>query len=113
MIKIFDDLRNRFDFFLRNHITFSRKDYREAGCLDENILVIETVKKYNLHLLKDLSERNIKENLYFLNIFDKYLTKKQGSDISLLDIGSKNWNYVKSEYLFVSSFSKELSLKGI
>jgi len=113
MANFFDDLRNSFDFFLRSRITFSRKDYKEKGCLDENCPVNETLKKYDLPLLKNLSERNIKENLYFLNIYDKYLSKKQCSKISLLDIGSKNWNYVKSEYLFVSSLSEEPHLDGI
>lgn len=110
MIGFFNDLRNNFDFFLRSRITFSRKNYSEEAGANVDCTGFS---KYNLSLLKDLSERNIKENLYYLNIFDKYLTKKQGSDISLLDIGSKNWNYVKSEYLFASSLSSNPLLDGI
>ena len=110
MIGFFNYLRNSFDFFLRSHITFSRNNYNEGAGV--NIDCTE-FPQYKLSLLKDLSERNVKENLYFLDIFDKYLTKKQDSEISLLDIGSKNWNYVKSEYLFVSSLSENPHLNGI
>ena len=110
MISFFNDLRNGFDFFLRSHITFSRKNYSEGTGVN---IDCTDFSNYNLSLLKDLSERNVKENLYFLNIFDKYLTKKQDSDVSLLDLGSKNWNYVKSEYLFASSLSSKLHLDGI
>lgn len=94
MIKFIDDLRNNFDFFLRSRLTFSRKNYQEFGNFNKEYL-IENFEKYNLSLLKDLNERNIKENLYFLNIFDKYLDKTKKEKISVLDIGSKNWNYVK------------------
>ena len=110
MIYFFDDLRNCFDFFLRSHITLSRKDYSERAGVN---IDCNDFPKYNLSLLKDLSERNIKENLYFLNIFDKYLSKKQNADVTLLDIGSKNWNYVKSEYLFTSSLSKNPHLEDM
>ena len=117
MISFFNDLRNRFDFFLRSHITFSRKDYSEATNKEILENVITDYKnlstKYNLNLLENLSARNVLENLYFLNIFDKYLTKKPNQTLSLLDIGSKNWNYVKSEYLFLSSLSNEPKLDGI
>lgn len=117
MVYFFDDLRNRFDFFLRSRLTFSRHNYSEGvnnkASENEIELFDDQLKKYNLSLLKDLSQRNIGENLYFLNIFDKYLTKKQSSKTSLLDIGSKNWNYVKSEYLFVSSLCSEPNLNGI
>lgn len=112
MIKFIDDLRNKFDFFLRSHITFSRKNYQEFGSFHEEYL-IENFEKYNLSLLKDLNERNIEENLYFLNIFDKYLNKTKREKITVLDIGSKNWNYVKSEYLFAKSLSDNIVLNGI
>ena len=117
MVYFFDDLRNRFDFFLRSNLNFSRHNYTEEvnNELGKNEIELsdEQLKKYNLSLLKDLFQRNIEENIYFLNIFDKYLTKKHGLKISLLDIGSKNWNYVKSEYLFASSFCSEPYVNGI
>ena len=112
MMFFIDDIRNKFDFFLRSRLTFSRKNYQEFGTYDEKYLN-ETFEKYNLSILKDLNERNIKENLYFLNIFDKYLDKTKREKIPVLDIGSKNWNYVKSEYLFAKSLSDNIVLNGI
>ena len=118
---LFDDLKNRFDFFLRNKITFSRKNYREKACdINEfeltdaqNELYDYLKKKYDLSLFNGLNSRNFFENLYFLSVFDKCFEQKNKGEISVLDIGSKNWSYVRSEYLFFKTFSENLDLKGI
>lgn len=116
-----DNIRNNFDFFLRNSITFSRRNYSETSqdlsevfCNEEQKEFYNYLKqKYDYKLLEDSTRRNFTGNLYFLNIFDKYLTRKEGEKFSVLDIGSKNWAYVKSEYVFFKSFAKKFNLTGI
>ncbi len=112
-----ENIKNTIDFFLRRNISYSRKNYTEKP---ENInkyrkekQYIELSKKYNLGLFENSSKNNFLLNLYFLSVFDKYLIKKDCKNISILDIGSKNWEYVKSEYLFFKSFCKNITLNGI
>lgn len=117
----FDDLKNSFDFFLRSNLTFSRKNYSENSCnIDEfdlpaaqNEVYSYLKQRYNLSLFDGLNSRNYFENLYFLCVFDKYFSKREKTEISVLDIGSKNWSYVRSQYLFFKSHSKNLVLNGI
>lgn len=90
---MFDDFKNNIDFFLRNKFPFSRKNFVEK----------------NLKLI----ERNNKENLYTKDILEKYLTKSEKSSIKILDIGSKNWFYVRGEYDFFAQFAKEFSIDGV
>lgn len=115
-----DNIRNNFDFFLRNRITFSRKNYTEKPVNIENFFenteqkqVYEYLSgKYDLKPLYKLNEINFLTNLYYLNIFDKYLCPSD-KDIKVLDIGSKNWNYAGSEYVFFKHFANNLKLDGI
>ena len=107
----FDNLRNCFDFFLRNKITFSRKNYSEkfqdlSGIEfteEQKVLYNSLEQKYGTGLKENTAERNFLNNIYFLGVFDKYLSKTGGKKVAALDIGSKNWAYVKSEYLFFKS----------
>ena len=116
----FDDLKNSFDFFLRNMITISRKNYTEKGVNAEKVFNCDEQKKlysllkekYDLSPLYKYNDINFLTNLYFLDIFDKYIfTEKR--DVSVLDIGSKNWNYAGSEYIFFGKNADELCLNGI
>ena len=115
------NFRNGFNFFLRNLITFSRKNYYEAPQELNDIFdnkeqenLYNTLKnKYGLFLSQNTTRRLFLLNLYYLNIFDKYLSKKTTNNASILDIGSKNWEYVKSEYIFFQSFIKNFNLNGI
>ena len=119
MAYFIDNLRNSFDFLLRNPL--SRKNYYEEpedlsdifeNGEEENFY--NTLKeKYGSTLENDTTQRIFLENIYFLNIFDKYLTKNKKENPSILDIGSKNWSYVKSEYVFFHSFAKDVFLNGI
>ena len=121
MMYFLDNLRNNFDFLIRKNVKFSRKNYKEdfadLSKLFENIQVKEVYellnKKYELNLFFNLSERTLLENLYYLNLFNKYLFPKEATNMSVLDIGSKNWSYVKSEYLFFQGYTKCLNLYGI
>ena len=114
------DFRNKFDFFLRNMITFSRKNYVEKGVNIEKVFICDEQKKlysllkekYDLSPLFKYNDINFLTNLYFLDIFDKYISYEK-KNISVLDIGSKNWNYSGSEYIFFGKNADELCLNGI
>ncbi len=116
-----DNLKNNFDFFFRSRITFSRKNYKEKAENIDNLFQDEKQKsfyntldkQYKLDFLKNSTKRIYLENLYFLNIFDKFFSKDVKKNTSVLDIGSKNWSYVKSEYLYFKTFCKKFSLNGI
>ena len=118
---IIENIKNGFDFFLRNAITISRKNYFEkpqdlTGIFEnkEQEYFYNTLQnQYGIFLSQNTTRRNFILNLYHLNIFDKYLTKKNKNNLSILDIGSKNWEYVKSEYIFFNSFTKDFTLNGI
>lgn len=116
----YSDLKNKFDFFLRQHLSFSRKNYTEKNELKDGILKDYSraeflIEKYNLDTLKSNSTRqNYLENLYTIDLLDKYLTPHtQGDSLKVLDIGCKNWYYAKSEYFFFKKYCKNLILNGI
>ena len=113
MAYFFDNLKNNFDFSLRKNFSFSRKNYFESPENLEDINTFGLGKKYDLNLFQPSTRYNYKLNLYFLNVFDKYLSKNSFKNLSILDIGSKNWEYVKSEYLFFKSVCNDFILDGI
>ena len=90
---MFDDLKNSFDFYIRNKFHFSRKDFVEKNQL--------------------LIERNEKENLYIKDVLEKSFKKQNVDVVRVLDIGSKNWFYAKGEYAFFADFAKEIFLDGV
>ena len=114
------DLKNKLDFFLRNHITFSRKNYTEKEVNTDTVFENDEQKnlysflkqKYDLSHLYNYSDINFLTNLYYLALFDKYINPEK-KDLSVLDIGSKNWSYAGSEYIFFKKYSYELLLNGI
>ena len=121
MAYFFSNIKNSFDFFLRNRIIFSRKNYYEKAQNVSDIFVDDEEEnfynrlkdKYGDGLEKDLNKRNFLENIYFLNIFDKYISLNKSDNITVLDIGSKNWSYVKSEYMYFKSKYENFVLNGI
>lgn len=84
---MFSDLKNKFDFYIRTKTKFSRKNF------SENI--------------------NNSEVEYLLDILTNYFPIDFEESISVLDIGSKNWAYVKGEYDFFKSHSNQLILDGV
>ncbi|MBR2068367.1 MAG: hypothetical protein IJ877_01265 [Candidatus Gastranaerophilales bacterium] len=86
---IFENFKNIFDFSFRNRLPFSLKNYFEKESLT-----------------------NILRNIYYFQTFDKYF-KAENKKISILDIGSKNWEYVKAQYYFFKTYSKDFVLNGI
>ena len=118
---IIENFRNNFNFFLRNLIIFSRKNYFESPQDLSDIFenneqenLYETLKnKYGTLLSQNATRRIFLLNLYYLNLFDKSFSKKTKDNVSVLDIGSKNWEYVKSEYVFFKSFINDFILNGI
>lgn len=89
---MFDDLKNNFEFYLRNKIRLTRKNFIEK----------------NLDLIK----RNELENLYTTDILSQAFVKR-GENLQVLDIGCKNWFYAKGEYDFFKRFCKNIKLDGI
>lgn len=91
--KMFHDLKNKIDFFIRNKTRFSRKNFTEKN---ENV-----------------RERNYLENLYTIDILDKCIEKTPKVHAAILDIGCKNWFYAKGEYNFFKSFCTDFELDGV
>ena len=89
---MFDDLRNSFDFYLRNRFRFSRKNFVEKN--------------------KDLIERNEAENLYTKAVLEQAFSKQNGS-LKVLDIGCKNWFYAKGEFDFLKKRYAKFSMDGV
>ena len=122
MIHSFRNFKNNIDFFLRKNITFSRKNYTEQNESKEKLFSkkitlekeLKFLEKYDLAYLKSNSTRqNYLENLYTIDLLDKYLAPTLKDEISVLDVGCKNWFYVKGEYFFFKKYSKNLILDGV
>lgn len=121
----FQNFKNNIDFFLRQQLNFSRKNYFEENEPKEGLLdtqeLIEREKilyeKFSLDYLKSNSTRqNYLENLYTIDLLDKYLNINSQENLSILDIGCKNWFYAKGEYFFFKKYCenfKKLILDGI
>ena len=105
------DLKNKFDFFIREKTKFSRKNYSPKP---QNVLDLVPPSEYNLTILKkDITRQNCQENLYILDILDKYFRIYPSENLKVLDIGSKNWNYAKGEYIFFNHNCHHLELTGV
>lgn len=116
------DLKNKIDFFIRSSLKFSRKNYFEENESKEGIfktpesLIREAslFDKYNLSDLKNNSTvQNYIENLYALDLLDKYLNIKFRNELSVLDIGCKNCFYARGLYYFFKKYCNEFSFSGI
>lgn len=112
-----ENLKNKIDLFIRNKTKFSRKNYYEKP--ESNVtskLKAEEIlfKKYNLNgFNKSLTKKSYVENLYLLDVLDKYFPKNFKENASVLDIGSKNWTYVLGQFYFFNKYYKNFSLEGI
>lgn len=122
MNKFIANIKNNIDFCLRNTIKFSRKNYFLENESKENLFdTVEEIeledflfKKYELSYLKNNSAcNNYVENLSILNTLDKYLEMDFKENLTVLDIGSKNWSYAKGEYFFFKKYCNNLCLYGI
>ena len=116
------NLKNIVDFNLRRIFKLYRKNYSEQnepkdGLFDSPSLVDaekRLVDKYNLEDLRNNSTRqNYLENLYTIDLLDKYFPIAQTKNLRVLDIGSKNWFYAKGEYYFFKKYCETLVLDGI
>lgn len=134
-MKYFENIKNNIDFFLREHLKFSRKNYFEANESKEGLFeglknpqkALERenflYEKYELEFLKSNSTRqNYLENLYIIDVLDKYFAPhpnpppQGGREVHkyfVLDIGCKNWFYAKGEHAFFKKFCNNLVLDGI
>lgn len=112
------NLKNNFDFFLRNKFSFSRKNYSEKNEDKTELANFEREKvlyeKYDLDYLKSNStKQNYLENLYTLDLLDRYLEVQSAESLTALDVGCKNWAYVKGEHAFFKKHCKNFKLNGI
>lgn len=116
------NFKNNIDFFLRQHFTFSRKNYveynepKDALFTEQSVIEREKylLENYDLDYLKSNStSQNYRENLYITDLLDKYLNVNTQDKLSVLDIGCKNWFYAKGEYAFFKKHSQNLKLDGI
>lgn len=121
-MKYLHDIKNKFDFFLREHFTFSRKNYFEKNEPKENLFSDKQteereeflLEKFDFELFKSNSTiQNYLDNLYMLDLFDKYLKVDFKDELSVLEIGCKNWFLVKAQYFFFKKYCKTLKLTGI
>jgi len=120
-MKWFFDLRNNIDFFIREKTKFSKKNYNEIpqnveDVFEDGVLLRleELCAKYNVNKISvGTTIQNYKENLYILDILDKYFEIEPKDKLKVLDIGCKNWFYAKGEHAFFEKYSKKLELKGI
>lgn len=114
--------KNKFDFFLRKHLTFSRKNYseknepKESLFSDEKIIEREKylLEKFDLERFKSNSTvQNYLDNLYILDLFERYLKVDFKDELSVLEIGCKNWFLAKAQYFFFKKHCQTLKLTGI
>ena len=122
MENFYQNIKNMIDFNLRKVLNFSRKNYFEPPEPKINLFKKDKeieresflLEKYNFEKVKNESSKiNYLENLCLLDILDKYLNTEKQDYISVLDIGAKNWSYVKAEYYFFVKYSDSLLLNGI
>lgn len=122
MENIFQNLKNNIDFFLRQHLNVSRKNYFVENEPKDGLFVTKElierekilVEKFDLDYIKSNSTRqNYLENLYTVDLLDKYLNIDYKNDLSILDVGCKNWFYAKGEHFFFKKYCKSLVLVGI
>lgn len=105
------ELKNQFDYYLRNKTKFSRKNYSPKP---QNVSDFFFNPNYDTTILqKDITRINCQENLYMLDILDKYLRVYPSEELKVLDIGSKNWSYAKGEYIFFKHYCHHLELTGV
>ena len=121
-MKYFENIKNNIDFFIREHLNFSRKNYTETPedkvglfasqkALEKEKTLFE---KYDLAFLKTNTTRlNYLENLYVLDILDQNIKIEQKNNLKILDLGCKNWAYAKGEYFFFKKYSPQITLDGI
>lgn len=116
------DVKNNLDFYLREKFCFSKKNYSESNeSKDEIFRSLELIERekflFDKFNLSDLKSNSTKENyllnIYTLDLLDKYLPVKSKNNLSVLDIGCKNWFYVQAEHAFFKKYSKNLNLHGI
>lgn len=119
---LFENIKNSVDFFLRQHLAFSRENYFQQNEDKEGLLALpkaldkeqELIKKYDLEYIKNNStKQNYLENLYIIDILDKNLTTDFTKNLKVLDIGCKNWFYAKGEYFFFKKYCNNLTMDGI
>ena len=89
---MFQNFKNSFDFFIRQNTRFSRKNY----CPNK----------------KEVEQNNL-ENLWVLDVLEKYFPLPYKENLVALDIGSKNWSYATAQHKFFKQRSNDFTLTGV
>ncbi|MDD3435892.1 MAG: hypothetical protein PHC64_01940 [Candidatus Gastranaerophilales bacterium] len=116
------NFKNQIDFFLRQYLGFSRKNYSEKNESKEGLFAQQKalereqylLEKFGLETLKSNSTRqNYLENLYTVDLLERFFELEFRDNLTVLDIGCKNWCYARGEYFFFKRYCKNLILDGI
>ena len=122
MKQCFEKIKNIIDFSLRQKIPFSRRNYSEPNESKEELFKSQDeidrekylYEKYDLEKVKtSTTRRNYLENLYIIDVLDKYFRINYLKNLKAIDIGSSNWFYAKGQYHFFKEKSSEITLRGI
>ena len=113
---MFENLKNNIDYLLREQFHFSRKNYLEINEEKDEINPLEKqlIDKYKLSDYRNNSTySNYYQNLYLLNLLDKYFEISQSKNVDALDIGSKNWYYAQAMHSYYKKYSTTFTLDGV
>lgn len=83
------DLKNSIDYYIRSITKFSRKNFSE-----------------DLELTKDIND-------YMFDVLSKTFEIPFNENLKVLDIGSKNWEYVRGQHSFFKQHCNSLKLDGV
>jgi hypothetical protein len=130
IFKIYKNFHNIIDFYIRNKLNFSRGKYIIENESKKDLFNEFELEKRKILIKKELLFREKYElndfyknsplflyqyNLLIIELLEKYIEKNEEKSLEILDIGSKNWEYLFGEYYFFKNGNKEkeLSIYGI
>lgn len=114
-------IKNQIDFFLNQKIAFSRTGYFETPedksglfCAEIEEQADALLKKYGILEFKGKSAVvNYLENLWLLDILDRYAKADFKEKLNVLEVGCKNWSCAKAQYHFFKKHAEKLLFTGI
>jgi len=130
VFKLYKNFHNIIEFNIRRKLNFSRgkyiieneskKDLFNEFELEKKELLINKEKlfreKYELNDFYNESSLSLYQyNLLIIELLEKYIKLNKKESIEILDIGSKNWEYLFGQYYFFKNKNekKEISISGI
>lgn len=119
------NFKNIIDFYLRKNFQVSRKfigeyspvNQEKTGIFDSEAQKLETELLEKYPSFKELKNNSLitcyRENLYVLDILDRFFPKLTCENPAVLDIGCKNWVYVNALHSYFSQITGLSKLDGI